>query len=96
MPRTRKVELTAEARAELEQVVRHDARPYVRERAAAVLKVADGTSALQVALHGLLRTWDVDAVYRWLDRYAEAGIAGLSVRPGRGRKPAFSPSGTKR
>ncbi len=29
----------------------------------------------------------------WIDRYQSEGLAGLVVRKGRGRKPAFSPSG---
>ena len=34
---------------------------------------------------------DPDTVYTWLRRYREQGIRGLSNKPGRGRKPAFSP-----
>ena len=34
---------------------------------------------------------DPDTVYAWLRRYREHGIRGLFNRPGRGRKPAFSP-----
>ena len=34
---------------------------------------------------------DPDTVYAWLRRYREHGISGLSNKPGRGRKPAFSP-----
>jgi hypothetical protein len=30
--------------------------------------------------------------YAWLDRYQATGCRGLKVHPGRGRKPAFSPS----
>jgi transposase len=45
-----------------------------------------------VARTGLLRPRQPDTVYAWLDRYRAEGIAGLTIRPGRGRKPAFSPS----
>lgn len=92
MPKKREVNLTAEGRRELEQAVRSHPKAYVRERAAAVLKVAGGMSAVQVARHGLLRRHSPDSVNLWLNRYAEEGIAGLMVRPGRGRKPAFFPS----
>lgn len=71
-------------------------RPYVRERAAALLKIADldhPQTARQVALHGLLKPRQPDTVYVWLQRFQADGIAGLTIKPGRGRKPAFSPSG---
>ena len=67
-------------------------KPHLRERAAALLKIADGQSAAAVARTGLLRPRQPDPVYRWLHRYRTAGVAGLADRPGRGRKPAFSPS----
>ncbi len=73
-----------------------DPRPYIRERAAALLKIADldqPQTARQVALHGLLKRRQPDTVYAWLKRFQVAGIAGLTIQPGRGRKPAFSPSG---
>src|SRR5512144_2087707 len=89
MPR-RQIALTAEERQALLERRDHAALPYVRERAAAVLKVADGMPAAAVARHGLLRPREPDTVYAWLDRYQTVGLAGLTVRPGRGRKPAFS------
>lgn len=66
-------------------------KAYLRERAAALLKVADGHPAAQVARDGLLRARDPDTLYTWLNRYRDEGEAGLTIRPGRGRKPAFSP-----
>jgi len=63
---------------ELEQARDHDSRPYVRERCAAVLKIAEGTSAHAVARHGLLKPRDPDSVYAWLDYYLADGLAGLS------------------
>jgi transposase len=65
-------------------------KPYLRERAAAILKVADGTPAAVVARQGLLRQRKPDTIYDWLNRFHDEGVAGLSIRPGRGRKPAFS------
>ena len=55
----------------------HDPRPYVRERCAALLKVADGLSPHAVARKGLLRPRDPDTLYAWLDHYQEAGLEGL-------------------
>lgn len=62
----------------------------MRERAAALLKVAAGMKAAHVARERLLRPRQEDTVYAWLDRFESEGMAGLVVRSGRGRKPAFS------
>lgn len=87
----RQVVLTAEQRAELVRLRDTAPKAYLRERASALLKVADGTPAAQVARSGLLRPRQPDTVYEWIDRYEETGVAGLVIRSGRGRKPAFSP-----
>ena len=63
----------------------------MRERAAALLKIAEGQSGRQVAHHGLLKPRGPDTVYEWCTRYKRDGLAGLIVKPGRGRKPAWSP-----
>lgn len=92
----REVRLTQEQRDELERVVRRDAKAYRRERASAILQVAAGGVASQVAARGLLVPRDPDTVYGWLDRYEEHGIAGLTIATGRGRKPAaFPPSAAR-
>jgi hypothetical protein len=91
MPEPLTIELTSEQRRELEYVRDHHEKPYVRERAAALLKIADGMSGRQVALHGLLRERDPDSVYSWFHAYQAEGLAGWRIRSGRGRKPAFSP-----
>ena len=85
------LELSDEQRKELRWVRDHDALAYMRERAAALLKIAEGESARQVALRGLLRRRAEDTVYGWVHRYQQEGLAGLKIRAGRGRKPAFSP-----
>ena len=90
----REVRLTAEQREALLGVVKRDPKAYRRERAAAILQVAAGAVASQVAATGLLVRRDPDTVYGWLDRFLELGIAGLTIAAGRGRKPAhFPPSG---
>ena len=85
------LELKAEQRAELEDMRDHARLAYLRERAAALLKIADGMPPLEVAAHGLLRQRDSDTIYTWLGRYRKEGLIGLRIRKGRGRKPAFSP-----
>ncbi len=91
MPRILHLTLSAEQRAELEAMRDHAPKAYLREKAAALLKIAGGQIAWQVAQHGLLKARDGDTIYRWLTRYQAEGIAGLAVRKGRGRKAAFSP-----
>ena len=54
MPKPLTIELTPEQQQELEYARDHHEKPYVRERAAAILKIAAGMSGRQVALHGLL------------------------------------------
>ena len=87
----RQIVLRPADRTALEQLRDHATQPYLRERAAALLKVADGIPAAVVAREGLLRRRQPMTLYQWLDRYEAAGVAGLFIRPGRGRKPAFSP-----
>lgn len=87
----RQLALTAADRQALLYLRDRGLHAYLRERAAALLKVADGQPAAVVARSGLLRPRQPDTVYAWLNRFAATGIAGLRVRPGRGRKPAFSP-----
>ncbi len=83
--------LDKDARATLEAMRDHHRKPYMRERASAVLKVADGHLVMFVAELGLLKPHDGDTVSKWCHDYLEYGIGGLFILPGRGRKPAFSP-----
>lgn len=83
--------LTPTQRTDLIQLRDTAPKAYLRERAAALLKIADGQSAAAVARAGLLRPRQPDTVYRWVHRFLDEGLPGLNDRPGRGRKPAFSP-----
>ena len=81
--------LDDEQRLALEQMRDRHPVPYLRERAAALLKVADGMSPHAVARHGLLKPRRPDTVYAWLNAYEQDGLAGLVQKPRRRR--AFSP-----
>jgi transposase len=85
----RTISLTEEQRQELLQLRDHDPRPYVRERAAAILKIADGQSPHHVATAGLLKPRDPDTVYAWLDRYEAEGAAGLIAHPQGGSRGRY-------
>jgi hypothetical protein len=92
----RVVTLTREQRDALIEARDRHPKPYGRERAAAILKVAAGQSPSAVARSGLYRTRGIETVSDWIGRYEAGGIAGLFVRAGRGRKPACSPSARRR
>ncbi|MCB0106122.1 MAG: helix-turn-helix domain-containing protein [Caldilineaceae bacterium] len=92
MPRRRTLTLTEQQKQELERMRDRSEKGYLRERAAALLKIAAGGVASQVAEKGLYKPRDPDTVYSWLKGYEREGIAGLAIKKGRGRKPLFSPS----
>lgn len=71
------VSLTEQQRQQLEEARDHHHNPFVRERSAAILKIAEGKSPHWVATAGLLRPRDPDTVYRWLNAYLDEGMAGL-------------------
>jgi|SRR5215813_1943759 len=77
MAARRTLELKTKQRQELEEYRDHDARPYVRERCGAVLKIAAGQAPHAVATQGLLKPRDPDTVYGWLQLYESEGLAGL-------------------
>ena len=74
MPPRRTLELTASQRQDLEHYRDHDRRPYVRERCAALLKIADGQSPHAVAREGLHKPRDPDTIYNWLNCYECYGL----------------------
>ncbi len=91
MAKRHKLHLNNEQLEEL-RYLRDTGEPaYLRERAAALLKIATGTSPHKVAQSGLLKKRKPDTVYAWLRHYREAGVIGLRHKPGKGRKPAFAP-----
>ena len=92
MPTRRIIQLTQTQYDQFSETLRVHPKAYLRERAAAILKIASGTAPYAVATAGLLFPRAPDTVYRWLDRYDAEGLDGLRIKPGRGRKPAFSPS----
>jgi hypothetical protein len=62
MPKQLSIHLTPKQQAKLEKMRDTDKRPYMRERATAILKVAAGMSGRQVALTGLLKQRSLNSV----------------------------------
>jgi hypothetical protein len=92
MPKVTKLCLTAEQLEELTTARDRHPKAYVREKAAAILKVNQGQSIRQVALYGLHKRRSAHTVKSWLADYLAEGMVGLRVKAGRGCKPAFFPS----
>ena len=86
MAQRRTIVLTVEQRRELTECRDHHRRPDMRERCAAILKIADGHSPHWVAQHALLKPRDPDSIYSWLSTYQTQGIVGLIGRRHGGRR----------
>ena len=69
MAARRTLELSDEQRAELERARDRHPKPHVREKAAALLKVAAGQSPHAVAKQGVLKTRD-PPTRPWCTRFA--------------------------
>ncbi len=93
MAQALQVSLTAQQEEERCRARDHHETFSVRVKAAGILKVAHGSSVRQVAQGGLLKPVRQETVSEWIERYLTEGLDGLLVRAGRGRKPAFFPSG---
>ena len=91
MPTSYQLALTPEQETELVRARDHAPQPYLRERAAVLLKIAAGQSIRSAAASGGLKPHHRDSVCSWVARYQTEGVAGLLVRKGRGRKPASFP-----
>lgn len=92
MPRL-ELELTPAQRAELARARAREPRPYLREIAGALLKVADGWSCRRVAREGLARPRKPETVRRWVAKYRTGGLAALAHRP-RGHRGLSPPAGS--
>lgn len=92
MPKRISINLSEAQIAELSQVRNSHPKGYMREKAAAILKVASGELVSQVAERGLHKRHEPETVHSWLKAYQKDGVSGLVIRPGRGRKGSFFPS----
>jgi transposase len=92
MPKALTLTLTDKQKKQLTSYRDRHPKPYVRERAAALLQVAMGLTITQVAQEKLFRARDPETIGAWLHRYEQDGLVGLLIQKGRGRKPAFFPA----
>jgi hypothetical protein len=86
-----RVDLTPEEHDQLLRSLRCPSTPLgLARRCRAILEVAEGGPIVAVArLVGLTEKH----VRKWVQRFLRSRLAGLHDRPGRGRKPVFSPRG---
>jgi hypothetical protein len=86
-----RVVLTAEERSQLKQLLRCTTTSFgLARRCRTILEVAEGLPLVHVARRvGLTEKH----VRKWVQRFLEQRLEGLHDRPGRGRKPVFSPRG---
>src|SRR3990172_35773 len=66
----------------LEQAIRHDQRPEVRQRATAIRMLHLGKHPSEVAE---VLAVSLPTIYNWHARFREAGLEGLANRPKSGR-----------
>lgn len=78
--------LTADERVVLETLERRGEPAHLREKAHALLLVADGHCATTVARSMLWRPRRAATVRGWVHAYKANGTEGLKVKEGRGRK----------
>lgn len=69
---------------QLHKLMRRASVPHLRTKATALWNVGKGRTTSEVAeFLGVSRT----SVSNWISRFRNEGIAGLAIRPGRGRRP---------
>ncbi len=82
MPKTRDYHLNEQQLAEIEQAIRHDKRPEVRQRCTVIRLLHLGHKPEQIAT---MQAISIPTVYGWLKRWQQDGIEGLANKPKSGR-----------
>jgi hypothetical protein len=95
MPKRYKIELTEQEKQKLEYWTKNPPRPYLRERARAILQVSQGKT-IEATARGLRVRVHRNAVSEWVKRFLAARLEGLKIEAGRGRKAIFSPARKRR
>jgi transposase len=89
MSRVNTPSLSASARQELEHLQKTSRNHVLRTNCHLVLLKAEGRPSKDV---GSILGMSDASVNAWLRRYKTEGIAGLTIKPGRGRKPLMDKS----
>jgi len=91
MPKRYHIELSEPEKQKLESWLKNPPSPYLRERARAILKVAQGETLQETAQKLRIRVHR-NAVSEWVKRFLSDRLEGLKIKAGRGRKAVFSPT----
>jgi len=89
MPKRYEIVLSEQEKQKLESWVKNPPRPYLRERARAILQVSQGKT-IQATAEKLRVRVHRNAVSEWVRRFLSEGLEGLRIKRGRGRKALFS------
>lgn len=90
MPKVRRFirELSQEQLAELESGYKYGENNVFRSHCQAILLSHQGYTVQELMQIFNCRK---NTIYDWFNRYESQGIAGLRIKPGRGRKPKTTP-----
>jgi len=91
MPKRYEIVLSEHEKQKLEGWLKNPPSPYLRERARAILKVAQGETIQETAQKLRIRVHR-NAVSEWVQRFLSDRLEGLKIKAGRGRKAVFSPA----
>jgi transposase len=95
MPKRYEVVLSDQEKQKLEGWLKNPPRPYLRERARAILNVSQGETIEATAQKLRVRVHR-NAVSEWVKRFLSERLEGLKIKVGRGRKAVFSPARKRR
>lgn len=95
MPKRYEIVLSEQEEQKLQSWLKNPPRPYLRERARAILKVSQGETIAATAQKLRVRVHR-NAVSEWVQRFLAERLEGLKIKGGRGRKAVFSPPRKRR
>jgi transposase len=84
MPKARDYQLSEQELAAIENAIRRDNRPGVRQRCIVIRLLHLGHKPEEIAV---MQAVSKPTIYSWYDRWKQAGIDGLVTRPRSGRPP---------
>ncbi len=95
MPKRYEIELSEEEKQKLESWVKNPPKPYLRERARAILKISQGETIQSTAEELRVRVHR-NAVSDWVKRFLSERLQGLKIKAGTVRKSVFFPNRERR
>ena len=91
MPAVKQLILSETQKKDLEAWTKNPPKPYLRRKAWALLLIAKGKAAYEVAQDRRVHA-NRTTVSAWIEKFQARGLEGLKQAKGQGRKPRFFPS----